>query len=216
MSDAKVLNNGLGLEIRLPKTINENYSLPDPSLLQIYKDRENRVIWMLGEIGDEVYDWVDFILDVNREDKNIPIEKRKPIKCIIANEGGRADPAYTLVDIITLSKTPIHGIAIGVCASAASMIYLACHKRYALPKATFIFHQGSCSNLGGTFNQLNSFMEDYKRDIEQLTEFYKKHTIYEPDLIDKKLAAGDWYIYVPEAIKNGVVDEIIEDIDIIC
>lgn len=216
MSDAKVLNNGLGLEIRLPKTINENYSLPDPSLLQIYKDRENRVIWMLGDVGDEVYDWVDFILDVNREDKDIPIEKRKPIKCIIANEGGRMDPANTLVDIITLSKTPVYGIAIGVCASAASMIYLACHKRYALPKVTFVFHQGSCSNVGGTFNQLNSFMEDYKREIEQLTEFYKKHTTYSSDIIDKKLASGDWYIYVPEAIKNGVVDEIIEDIDIIC
>jgi len=31
---------------------------------------------MLGEVGDEVYDWVDFILDVNREDrdKGIPVD----------------------------------------------------------------------------------------------------------------------------------------------
>jgi len=55
--------------ITLPKNINPNMSLPDPALIQIYKDRENRVIWMLDEIGEEVFDWVDFILDVNREDE---------------------------------------------------------------------------------------------------------------------------------------------------
>ena len=97
---------------------------------------------MLGEIGDEVYDWVDFILDINREDEaaRIPIEDRKPIKCLIANRGGSADAANTMVDIIALSKTPVWGIALGVCASAASMIYLACHKRFALQSASFLFH----------------------------------------------------------------------------
>ena len=83
---------------------------------------------------------------MNREDEEagIPIEERKPIKCLISNRGGSSDAANTLVDIITLSKTPIWGIAIGMCASAASMIYLACHKRYALPSVTFLFQQGSC------------------------------------------------------------------------
>ena len=43
--------------ITLPDTIQPNLLLPDPALLQVYKDKQNRTIWMLGEIGDEVYDW---------------------------------------------------------------------------------------------------------------------------------------------------------------
>lgn len=200
--------------IELPKSPNPTLALPDPTLLQIYRDRENRTIWMLEEVGDEVYDWVDFILDVNREDekKRIPVEDRKPIKCLIANYGGSSDAANTLVDIISISKTPIYGYALGMCASAASMIYLACHKRFALPQVTFLFHQGSCSNLQGSYSQLKSFMDDYQTDIKNLTEFYKKHTTYAPELIEEKLSRGDWYIKVTEALENGIVDAIVKDI----
>lgn len=200
--------------ITLPKTINPNMQLPDPTLIQLYRDRENRVIWMLDEIGDEVFDWVDFILDVNREDEaaGIPIEERKPIKCLISNRGGSSDAANTLVDIIALSKTPVWGIAIGMCASAASMIYLACHKRYTLPSVTFLFHQGSCSNLSGNYSELKAFMDDYQTDIEGLTEFYKTHTNYGPVLIETKMEMGDWYIRVPEALENGVAQEVVKDI----
>lgn len=203
--------------ITLPETIKPNMELPDPALIQIYRDRQNRVIWMLDEIGDEVYDWVDFILDVNREDEltGTPIDKRKPIKCFIANRGGSVDAANTLVDIITLSKTPVWGIALGMCASAASMIYLACHQRYALPSVSFLFHQGSCSNLSGNYSELKSFMDDYQTEIQSLTEFYKKHTTYDPALIEDKLSKGDWYIRVAEAVQKGVVHEVVSDMAIL-
>ena len=203
--------------ITLPSTINPNLELPDPALIQIYRDRENRVIWMLEEIGDEVYDWVDLILDVNREDEknHVPVEERKPIKCFIANRGGSVDAANTLVDIIALSKTPVWGIALGMCASAASMVYLACHKRYALPSVSFLFHQGSCSNLSGNYSELKSFMDDYQTEIHKLTEFYKKHTTYDPALIEDKLSKGDWYIRTTEALENGVVNELVSDISIL-
>ena len=203
--------------ITLPETIKPNLELPDPVLIQIYRDRQNRVIWMLGEVGDEVYDWVDFILDVNREDENngIPVEQRKPIKCLIANHGGSVDAANTLVDIIALSKTPVWGIAVGMCASAASMIYLACHKRYSLPSVSFLFHQGSCSGLSGNYSELKSFMDDYQIEIQSLTEFYKKHTTYDPALIEDKLRKGDWYIRITEALQNGVVHEVVNDISIL-
>ena len=203
--------------ITLPSTINPNLELPDPALIQIYRDRENRVIWMLEEIGDEVYDWVDLILDVNREDEknHAPVEERKPIKCFIANRGGSVDAANTLVDIIALSKTPVWGIALGMCASAASMVYLACHKRYALPSVSFLFHQGSCSNLSGNYSELKSFMDDYQTEIHKLTEFYKKHTTYDPALIEDKLSKGDWYIRTTEALENGVVNELVSDIGIL-
>lgn len=203
--------------IALPQNINPNLQLPDPALIQIYRDRETRTIWMLEEVGNEVFDWVDFILDVNREDEKngTPIEERKPIKCIISNRGGVSDYANTLVDLISISKTPVWGFAIGMCASAASMIYLSCHKRFVLPSATFLFHQGSCSNLSGNYSELKSFMDDYQTDIKNLTEFYKKHTNYDPVLIEEKLSKGDWYIRVPEALEYGIAHEEIKDISVL-
>lgn len=207
------LNEGTPIEICLPEEIHPSYELPDPTLLQFYEDRANRVIWMLGDIDGEAYDWFEFILRCNREDKGLAPEARKPIKLIIANVGGNAEPTHTVVEAIRISKTPVYGYAIGICASAASQIYLACHKRYALPNATWLFHNGSCNNLSGNYNELNAFMEDYKRDITQLAAFYKSHTTFAPAVIDDKLAKGDWYIYLDEAIQNGIVDEIINDID---
>jgi hypothetical protein len=43
-------------------------------------------------------------------------------------------------------------------------------------------------------------MDDYQLDIKNLTEFYKKHTTFAPEVIEDKLSKGDWYIRVPEAL----------------
>lgn len=198
--------------ITLPRTVNPNMQLPDPELLQIYEDRANRVIWLLEEVSSESYEWVDFIIRCNREDKGKPIEERQPIKCYVANYGGSIDIANTLIDVIEASQTPVYGYALGMCASAASMIFLACHKRFALRNATFMFHQGSCSDLSGTFAQIAAFMEDYQKEIEHLTDFYKTHTTFDPNVIEEKLQ-GEWYIYPEEGLENGVIDDIITNLD---
>lgn len=201
--------------ITLPKTVNPNLELPDPLLLDYYQNKENRTIWVLDEIGEEAYDWVSQILQYNREDAHLDLKARQPIKFIIANQGGSLEAARMICEIIQLSKTPVYGIAIGVCASAASMIFVACHKRYALKNAYWVFHKGSCTGVGGNYQELESFMEDYKKQIEELANFYKKHTKFPPEEIDKQLEKGDWYIYPTIAIENGVVDEIVSDIDIL-
>lgn len=207
------LNEGTNVEITLPENINSNYSLPDPILIQLYQDRHNRVIWMLNSVGEEAFDWIEFILNINREDKGIPVEERKPIKCIISNYGGDLENARMLSSIISLSKTPIYGYCVGMCASAASIIYLSCHKRFALPNSTFLFHQGGCDNISGTYGQISAFMNSYKKEIEELTEFYKTHTTYSEAIVEEKLAKGDWYIQINEALEKGIVNELINDID---
>jgi len=57
-----------------------------------------------------------------------------------------------LTSVIKLSRTPVYGIALGMVASAASIVYLGCHRRYALPNAYFILHRGSCEGIGGSYN----------------------------------------------------------------
>lgn len=201
------------IEMLLGDDVNPNLQLPDPSLVMYYNDFANRIIWIEGEIDDMVLDVTSKIIRWNREDKELPIKQRKPIRILFNSPGGSLDVEETLVSLIKLSKTPIYGIAVGMVASAASLIYLSCHKRYALPNAYFILHRGSMSNLGGNFNEIQAAMADYKMQIEKMEEFYIEHTEYTEEEVKKNIVT-DWYIRGNECIEKGIVHEWVESIDI--
>ena len=190
-------------------------TLADPSLVNYYNDLENRTYWLNDEINHFTFDLVQYILRWNKEDKGIPTEERKPIRVIVDCHGGMLSVTKTIVNIIKLSKTPVHMFALGFVASGASMIYLAGHKRYALPNTTFLLHKGNCGGLSGTFDELLAFMEDYQKDVAELIGFYKENTKFSPEDIENKIQ-GEWYIRIDEALENGIVDEIVTDIDLFC
>lgn len=192
----------------------ENLQLPDPSLLNYYKDLERRLFWLVGQVDTSLYELVQHIINCNYEDRDVPASQRKPIRIIIASPGGSLEVEQTLVAIMEASKTPVWCIAIGMCASAASMIYLAGHKRFATRNASWMFHQGGCDNLEGSYQQIMSFMAKYQMDIEEMAEFYKTHTQFPEELIESKLMEGDWYIGIDEAVSNGIVHEVIQDLSV--
>ena len=187
-----------------------NYQLADPSLLDYYINRKNRIFWLTSEIDDKLYGLVQFIIDINREDEKIEPSLRQPIKIVIASPGGDLEMAETICNMIEISCTPVWALGIGMVASAASLIYLSCQKRYALPDAVFLYHKGS-GNLGGTYGQIDSAFEDYKRKVEKMVKFYIDHTSFDEDTIRKRLNT-DWYIQAQEAIENNACDSIITDI----
>lgn len=203
-------------EIQLPSIPNgANLQLADPSLINYYQDLENRIYWLNDEISCYTFDLVQYITRWNREDKGIPIENRKPIRIIIDCAGGALSVSETLSNIIKMSKTPVYGIALGFVASGASVIYLSCHKKYALPNSVFVLHKGSCSGVSGTYDEIVSFARDYEKQIEMLMEFYIDHTKYTEEEIEENIQT-DWYIRAAEALEKGLVDELIDDIDIFC
>ena len=191
-----------------------NMQLPNPTLLNYYNDLNQRTFWIDEEIGDQYQELVQYIIRINREDSLIPSESRKPIKLMIISPGGSLEITEELVSMIELSITPIYGYALGQVASGASMIYLACHKKFALPNAYFLIHKGSASNIGGDFNQIEAFMEDYSKQINEMVEFYKTHTTFDENEIVTRMKGADWYVRINEALEKGIVDELITDISI--
>ena len=99
-------------------------------------------------------------------------------------------------------------------ASAASLIYLSCHRRFILPNGYFIFHRGSCSNVGGSYNEIQAAMEDYRAQIEKMEKFYIENTTYPEEIIKEKIQT-DWYIHTDEALKYNIATDLIEDISIL-
>ena len=197
------------LLLNIPKNA-ENLQLPDPELLTFYKDLENRVFWLEEDISEYTLELGRYILRWNKEDKDIPIEERKPIKIIMFSCGGDLDVSNTLIDIITLSKTPVIGINAGRAMSGAAFIFLSCHIKKVLKNGYFLFHQGSGA-FSGTYGEIISQITNYQEQIQNLTNFMLSKTNYTEDEIAENLC-NEWYVSATEA-KEKFDCEIIESID---
>lgn len=197
----------------LPQTA--NWQLADPSLVNFYSDLENRTYWLSDEINNYTFDLVQYIVRWNREDKDIPVEQRKPIRIIIDCPGGHLSVSETVSNIIKMSKTPVYGIALGYVASGATVIYLSCHKKFALPNSVFVLHKGSCSGVSGTYDEIVAFARDYEKQMETLINFYIDNTNYTEEEIEENIQT-DWYIRTGEALEKGIVDKLVTDIDLFC
>ncbi len=199
------------LFLQIPEMANQQ--LPDASLLQFYTDVENRIYWVNDEINSFSYELVKYIIQWNREDKDVPIEKRKPIRLIFCSLGGDMDVEEAIVSVINLSKTPVYGIAISCVASAASIIYLSCHKKFAFPNAYWILHRGSCE-ISGDYDKVMAAIKDYSYQIDKMMEFYQTHTSFTKEEIEKNMHT-DWYVRFDTALKKGMVDVPVKDLEIL-
>lgn len=206
---AKIMDS---IVLNLPKDIS-NLQLPDPELLTYYKNIEDRVLWVDDEINEYSLEYARLIIQWNKEDKRKKPKNRKPIKLLFFSPGGDLDVNNTLIDTINLSETPIWGINVGRCASAAAFIFLSCHKRFMLPSGYFLFHQGSGA-FSGTFQEVCAQMQDYQIAVENLGRFMLKHTNYTQEEIEQNIV-GEWFVRKDEALAKGVIDEIVDDISVL-
>lgn len=200
------------LDIAIPQNV-ENLQLPDPSLLQFYKNYENRIIWIDDEISTMTLEYAKMIMQWNFEDKqnNVPIKNRKPIKVIFFSPGGDLEVNNCLVDTIQLSTTEVIGVNVGMAASSGCFIYLACHKRYTFPTAEFLLHRGA-GQFAGTYNDVVAAIVNYQRQIEELENFVMSRTTIPKDIFDENFA-NDWYLSAKEAVQYGVAEKIITSLD---
>lgn len=74
-----------------------------------------------------------------------------------------------------------------------------------------MFHRGSCY-YGGEQSVVESAQKFMKSQEDKYRDFLLSHTNIDPKLYKKK-ASSDIYYDEYEALKNGVVDAVIEDFD---
>ena len=188
--------------------------LPNTYSIKYYRDLKNRVIWINDEItGESTYEIIHYIMKWNREDKDIPEMDRKPIRLLFDSPGGDLDAQAAICSVIELSKTPVIGVAIGLVASAASLIYLSCHARLALKSSYFILHKGSAA-LSGDFENIMNSIDDYKKEVEKMVSFIIERSKYTKEEVEEHIKK-DWYVRAPQALEKGLVDEIITDINVL-
>lgn len=97
---------------------------------------------ILNEISPQKAQEIDkFIRQCNEDDVYgvVSHSSRKPIRIYIDAIDGNMGAALCIADSIKLSKTPIETINMGTCSGNAMLVYLAGHKRYCYPNATFSY-----------------------------------------------------------------------------
>ncbi len=198
------------IAVMLPQNI-ENLQLPAPELVTYYKNDNNRTFWIEDEIGDGLFEYSKQILRFNQEDKDIPVEERKPIKFFIDSPGGDLETMLAFIGLVGISKTPIWMINAGIAYSAAGLILMSGHKRFALPNSQCLIHTGS-GQLGGTFDQTTEQMKNYKQMVEKMKNFIISHTNIDQKLFNKN-KSKDWFITTEEQLELGIVDKIVDDLD---
>lgn len=185
--------------------------LPSPDLVHYYKDYDERNISIDYDIDDNLFEVTKQIMEYNRKDKDIPVEKRKPINIYVMSYGGDLYQAYALISTMLASKTPIRTINMGVAMSAGLLILLAGHERYAMKYSTAMIHSGS-GGTQGTYEQCEEQQKNYKKLVDMMRNYILERTNIEVRLF-KKQWTKDWYLTDKEQVELGIVSNIVDDLD---
>lgn len=157
------------------------------------------------------------IIDINQDDEYLAklLELHgmsyipKPINLYIDSYGGYVYQCFGLLGIMEKSQVPVHTIVTGTAMSCGFVIAIAGHKKFAYDKATLMYHQVS----SGSWGKLKDQEEDLE-ETKRLQKMLEAHTLSKTKLTKKQLKENydgkkDWFMTSKEALKYGVIDEII-------
>lgn len=173
----------------------------------------NREVFV-GTIGPGLGDNIDMYIrywNMKDEEAGIPVEERKPIKVYIDSNGGCLDDTLTMIDAISMSKTPVWTICVGNAYSGGFFTFIAGHKRIAYPMSSFMFHEGSTNSGTVDAGKFRNYADFYSRQMELLKKVTLKYTkISEEDYEHHR--KDDWWFFAEEGIQYGFVDEIAKEL----
>lgn len=185
-------------------------TLPDPDLTMFWRNADDRLMWLEGDCDDSWNVYAKMIMQWNIEDIGTKPEDRIPIVLIINTDGGDLYVCNMMIDVIMKSKTPVIGINMARAYSAGCYIFLACHKRYAMPNSWFLFHRGSGS-VGGNQYDVVSQTNQWNAALEALKKFTIQRTKLSEEDFEKRWQ-GDYFLSAQEAADAGVADAVVDDL----
>ena len=177
----------------------------------INKDDETAELQLFGEITSEESWWDDDCVSYrNFIDELNGLGDKKNINVIIQSIGGDVFAANAIYNALILNKATITGTIIGICASAATIILMACKNRRIAKNAMLMVHNPSVS-LWGSYTaedilKLGSRIEKAKKSIAAA---YMERIDKTEDEINQLMDQESWYVG-QEAVDAGFCDEVIE------
>jgi ATP-dependent Clp protease protease subunit len=166
---------------------------------------KERIIFIGTPIDDDVANLVVAqLLFLEKEDPD------KDIEFYINSPGGLVTAGLAIYDAMQIVKPDIATICVGQAASMAAVLLAggAKGKRYALPNARMMIHQGS-AGFHGTPSDIDIQAKEILRYKALLNEILAKHTGKAVEQVQQD-TDRDLYMSAAEAMEYGVVDEVLE------
>ena len=193
------------IEVEIDESIMRGITISEAFYI---KDLKQRKIFINENICQAtVWDAVRNILQFNREDIGIPVEDRVPIKLYVVSNGGEVDSGFELIDAIMASETPVYTINLGYQYSMGFYIGIAGHKRFAMPNAKFLMHDGT-NMAWNSMAKVQDQMRFQERAESRTKNYVVTRTKITPDQYDEQYRR-EWYMFAEDAKEFGVTDYII-------
>ncbi|NTV53571.1 MAG: ATP-dependent Clp protease proteolytic subunit [Candidatus Firestonebacteria bacterium] len=135
-------------------------------------------------------------------------EEQKEISMYINSPGGVVSSGLAIYDTMQFIKSPVSTLCVGMAASMASVLLAAGTpgKRFALPNARVMMHQGS-AGFSGAMPDIDIQAKEIMRVREIMNQILAKHTHQPVERIIKD-TDRDFYLSAEEAKTYGVIDEV--------
>jgi len=168
-----------------------------------------RIVFLGQEVEDQIANVITaqlLFLEADDPDKDISLYINSP--------GGSSYAGMAIYDAMQYVRCDVRTICTGMGMSAAAMILCGgtAGKRYALPNAKMMIHQGS-----GGFRGSPSDIQIAAREILAMTERYAQiisdHTGQPIEQVKRDIDR-DHYMTGAEAVEYGLVDEVIHPSDV--
>jgi ATP-dependent Clp protease, protease subunit len=164
-----------------------------------------RIVFLGREVDDELANVIAAqLLVLEAEDPE------KDISLYINSPGGSAYAGMAIYDAMQYVKPDVRTVCIGMGMSAAAMILAAgaAGKRFVLPNAKVMIHQGS-----GGFRGTPADIQIAAREIQEMTrrmvELIARHSGQEVEQVMLDIDR-DRFMTPEEAVAYGLVDEVLE------
>lgn len=131
-----------------------------------------------------------------------------PIWLHVMSYGGELFAGMNIASQLKTIKSPVYSVVEGVCASAATLISMACEKRFIHSNAYMLIHQFSAF-AWGTHERFKDEMALQNMIIEEMIDFYVKHSSLKRKAVRKILKHDTWFS-AETALKAGIVDKIVK------
>ena len=145
-------------------------------------------------------------LDKKLSVTNVFLDIRPVINLHINSYGGSLFAGLATVDVIRNLNSEVHSYVEGAAASAATIISVACTKRFIGKYSKMLIHQLS-SGLYGKYNELEDDMENNKHLMSTIKDIYKQHTTIPMKKLNEILQHDLWFDS-KTCLDYGLVDEI--------
>lgn len=174
------------------------------------EDVKNRHLYLNFDVDESIIDAIVYhIFRYNAIDKGIPAEERIPIMLYINCYGGDVSDGYGLIDAIRLSETPVYTVNLAMAGSMGFMIFIAGHKRYAMPHSRFLLHEGY---MGGGIDSATKVLERIEFEMGEIEEETKRYILNRTKISEKlyeQKKRCEWYFLPDKGKEIGAVDYII-------